>query len=467
MNDAPALAKADVGIAIGGPGADLAAEAGDIVLLRSPLNVLPSLVQQSRATVGVITQNIFVFAFALNAVAMGAASLGWLAPVPAAILHQAGSLLVLLNALRLLARGSWLEVPPLSWLRQGLEGLERLDSRIDLNELPRWVWRHARGVSLGSLALLAAGWLGSGVRCIGTEEVGVVRTLGRLDRVLGPGIHAGWPWPIERVDRVAPVRIRTLALGQPRRETGLELAPLEDGEELMMMTGDGQLAEVSAVVQYRLDGDPGRLARQVLGFSELERPLRAMAEGAVRGIIGESRLEDVVGARRGELETAMAARLRGFVEAGGLAVLIEHVGLQQARPPRVVLDAYRDVSRGASERDAMRNLGASYRHVTATAARAEVASREAAAAAARAGAIDRARGKAEGFEALVLARGAAPDLSDHRHFWQRVSGAMAGRPKLILEGDAAHARQHLLLPGGARRGSEALWDAARAVGILP
>ena len=70
INDAPALATAHAGIALAGIGADLAAEAGDLVILGEPLRVLPDLVKLSRATVAVIRQNIIIFAFGLNAVAM-------------------------------------------------------------------------------------------------------------------------------------------------------------------------------------------------------------------------------------------------------------------------------------------------------------------------------------------------------------------------------------------------------------
>ncbi len=107
INDAPALAKADVGIALGAMGSDLAAEAGDLVVLGEPLANLPDLVKLSRATVAIIRQNILIFAFGLNALAMGSAALGILGPIPAAILHQAGSFLVLLNSMRLLWFGDW------------------------------------------------------------------------------------------------------------------------------------------------------------------------------------------------------------------------------------------------------------------------------------------------------------------------------------------------------------------------
>src|SRR5262249_42719281 len=107
INDAPALARADVGLAFAGVGGDLAAEAGSIILLGDPLAALPETIRLARQTVRVIRQNILFFAFGFNAVAVGLAGLRVLGPVAAAIVHQVGSLMVLLNAIRLLGFERW------------------------------------------------------------------------------------------------------------------------------------------------------------------------------------------------------------------------------------------------------------------------------------------------------------------------------------------------------------------------
>lgn len=100
INDAPALAAAGVGIAVGG-GMDLAKQAGNVVILSGSLAQIPWLVQLSRQTVQVIRGN-FAWSFGYNAVALAAAAAGWLHPLLAALLMVVSSLTVLGNSLRIL-----------------------------------------------------------------------------------------------------------------------------------------------------------------------------------------------------------------------------------------------------------------------------------------------------------------------------------------------------------------------------
>ena len=210
LNDAPALASADVGIAVSGA-SDITTEAANVVYLPNSLEALPLFFSVSRKADATAWQNIILFAGVLNAAAVLLAAAGALGPAGAAVTHQLSSFFVMMNSLRLLRlpggrKLHWQQTLSRLAERSGLPNIEAqiklLAPHLEFSALASAFvdrWPRLRGPVIISAVL----YLAAGLYAIRPDETGIVERFGR--RILpydSPGLHYKLPWPVDRLTRL-------------------------------------------------------------------------------------------------------------------------------------------------------------------------------------------------------------------------------------------------------------------------
>ena len=373
INDAPALAAADVGIALGGVGSDIAAEAGSLVLMGDPLRPLPGLFRLSQALVRNIRQSILVFAFGMNAVGILLSSIGVLTPVLAAVFHELASLAVMLNATRLLAFERPNARIALGWEQFG-RAAEWLTQALSPSRL---VFRliENRSVVVGFLVPIAVFvWLLSGIVSIRDNERAFVTRFGRADVDLPAGIHWRLPAPFERVYREPADKLQTVQIGfratneRTREQSNAGRAPIEwtsehneagfesRPDESLVLTGDEVLVEMTAEVQWRI----ADVRQYALGSVRPAETLRTVAETALREIAAGQTLDGILTERRQSIEEECLARLRDRIKRLQLGIEVTELTLLDLHPPRPAVSAYRDVADALEEKEQRVNEAEAY-----------------------------------------------------------------------------------------------------------
>jgi len=383
VNDAPALATATVGIALGGAGCDITAEAGDLILMGDPLRPLPGLVRLSRQFVRTVRQSVYLFAFGVNGCGMVLGATGVMSPGAAAIFHEIASLAVMLNSLRLLAFERWDGTAFGQLLTRASATLDVTISALSPSRIVFRIIEHASLIGRLTVALLALVWLCSGIVMLSEDERAVVTRFGQFRQTIEPGWHWRWPSPFEQVRRVRVAELRSVPIGyrapmeskdtkSPVTKTTAAIdsqsAPIEwttqhaeethevVAPEALTVTGDEVPIELSAEIQYRV----ANIEQFVFHSAAPDAVLRSAGESALRQVIAKIALDDVLTTARPEIERRTLAKLQAVAKDYALGVTVVGVNLLDVHPPKQVVPAYREAADALEQREQFINEAQAY-----------------------------------------------------------------------------------------------------------
>ena len=444
INDAPALAAAAVGIAVAGA-SDITAEAAGVVYMPHSLEQAPWLFETARRAMQTAWLNIVLFAGLFNLLAVLACATGRLGPIGAALTHQLSSFCVMMNSLRLLRiAGSSRMVPYLAGARDRLRAT------------PAWLWTHRAGLTRPALAAALSLAILSGFYTLQPDEVGVVERFGRkLTPFSSPGLHYKLPWPIERLTRIQPRRVRVVeigyranptAAGQTAEPTAYEWNVQHRSgriqsrpEEALAFTGDQNMIELNATVHYQVEHPDAFLFRQMDG----EATIREAAQSVIHNIAATAPMDSVLTIDRRQIERRALVELQRRADRYEAGIRVLQVKLEDVHPSQDVVDAFRDVSAAYEEKNRMINEAEGYRNEQVALARGNAKAQLANAAAYTAGRTSRAGGDASRFVQQELAYRTAPGPTETRLYLETLEQVLPGKKKLIL--DSSKGRRHLLL----------------------
>jgi len=457
INDAPVLTVADVGVALGGIGMDITVEAADIVLMTDDLSKLPEAVDVCRRTLRTIRQNLQWFAIGVNAAGVLAAGAGVLKPVGAAVMHQIASLLVVLNSLRLLAYRT--ETPLSRWLARVSEFGRQFEALLGsfAPKLRAWFEAHRKQVVAGVVVGVSAIWLFSGVYIVNPDEVAVVQLFGRvLAEDVPPGIHYRLSFPLTKLTKVRKHELRRVEIGfrtVPKSQRAQEPFAYEWNfphqfgryrklpDESLMVTGDENLVSVNAVVHYRVADTTDFLFR----VKDADELVRTVGESVIREVAAQLPADALMVADRQAVENAVKARMQRVLSLYRTGIEVASVRLQDVHPPLEVVDAFRRVASAYEQKLAMVNQAEAYRNEQIPLARGKAAAQIESAKAYRIRRSLRAVGEAQRFNALVEVYRDFPEVTRVRLYLEAIEGALAGKPKVIMDARKLGRRQMLFV----------------------
>jgi len=288
-----------------------------------------------------------------------------------------------------------------------------------------------RGIALIALAAVVL-WGFSGFFRVEPDELGVVLRFGKFVREVQPGLNYHLPYPIETALTPPALRVNKTDVGiraveDIRRGTSVRELP----EESLMLTGDENIVDVDFSVLWRVR--PTSVGDYLFNIQVPEGTVKAVAESAMREVIGRSTIQPVLTGARQTIETAVQELMQKTLDNYGAGILIQQVQLQKVDPPTQVIDSFRDVQAARSDLERAQNEAQTYANRVVPEARGRASKITQDAEAYREQTVAEANGETSRFLQIYEQYKKAPGVTRERMYLETMERILGANNKTIID----------------------------------
>jgi len=287
-----------------------------------------------------------------------------------------------------------------------------------------------KGFALLALAAVAL-WGFSGFFRVEPDELGVVLRFGAVVREVQPGLNYHLPYPIETVLTPRALRVNKIDIGMRQVEDGRRSASREVPEESLMLTGDENIVDVNFSVLWKVK--PTGVGDYLFNIQNPEGTVKAVAESAMREVVGRSEIQPILTGARQTVETAVQDLMQRTLDHYGSGILVQQVQLQKVDPPTQVIDAFRDVQAARIDQERAQNEAQTYANRVVPEARGRVAQITQAAEAYRQQTVAEATGQTSRFLKILEQYKKAPEVTRERMYLETMERVLGSSNKYIID----------------------------------
>ena len=284
-------------------------------------------------------------------------------------------------------------------------------------------------VIIGILLLI---WLASGFYRVLPDEQGVVLQFGKYTKTTQPGLNYHLPYPIERVFTPKVTKINRIDVGYRQSPDSRVTAIRDVEEESLMLTGDENIVDIDFSVFWVISDAAAFLFR--IQFPE--RTIKAVAESAMREVVGNSEIQPILTGARQKTEEDVRGLMQETLDSYGAGIQIREVKMQKVDPPSAVIDSFRDVQAARADQERARNEANAYANKVVPEAQGESEKIRRESEAYQSQTVAEAEGQAKRFVSIYSEYIEAKDVTRQRLFLETMEKVFNDMNKVIIDSDA-------------------------------